>query len=218
MNNKASDHYVITVARGFGSGGKEIARHLSETLGIECYENRILTLASEMSGLDEELFSEVNEKLRGKKMARLLNALPKTLRPSPRENGFISDDRLFQFQKDIIMRLADTQSCIIVGKCADWILKDRKNVVSVYIEAPRPFCRQRIMMKMGVNAQTADLSISNTDKYRAEYYQYYTGGNYWTNPVNYDIILNSERMGIEGCVQMILHCLEVKLGICTETV
>ncbi len=134
MNNKASDHYVITVARGFGSGGKEIARHLSEAeLGIECYENRILTLASEMSGLDEELFSEVNEKLRGKKMARLLNALPKTLRPSPRENGFISDDRLFQFQKDIIMRLADTQSCIIVGKCADWILKDRKNVVSVYI-------------------------------------------------------------------------------------
>ncbi|HIS46869.1 MAG TPA: cytidylate kinase family protein [Candidatus Scybalocola faecigallinarum] len=87
-----------------------------------------------------------------------------------------------------------------------------------YYYAPGRYTVLHYCRKMGVNAQTADLSISNTDKYRAEYYQYYTGGNYWTNPVNYDIILNSERMGIEGCVQMILHCLEVKLGICTETV
>lgn len=202
--------YAITVARGFGSGGKEVASKIAEELGINCYENRILTLASQLSGLDEQLFSEVNEKIRGKKFAGLLRGLPKTKHPNPAAVDFVSDERLFEFQKEIIENLVQSESCVIVGKCADWILKDHSNVISVYIEAPRSFCVKRIMEKMNVNEETAHVSIEKTDKYRADYYAYYTGGNYWTNPVNYDLTLNSERVGIENCVRVIKEYLQIK--------
>lgn len=205
------DNYVITVARGFGSGGKEIASKLAEELGIACYENRILTLASQLSGLDEELFHEVNEKVRGKKFSSLLKGLPRTIKPKPMDGEFVSDERLFEFQKQIIENLAKSESCIIVGKCADWILKDYPNVVSIYIEAPRDFCLKRIMEKMQVNEETAHTSITKTDQYRAAYYEHYTGGNYWTNPVNYDLTLNSKRAGIDNCVSIIKSYLKLKL-------
>ena len=202
---------VITVARGFGSGGKKIASQVAKDLGIHCYENRILTLASQMSGVEEDVFREVNEKIRGKSfMQSLLNGLPRRKVPTPENREFVSDEHLFEIQKKIIEDLADTESCVIVGKCGDWILKDRPNVISIYIEAPRPYCRKRIMERMQVDAATADRSISQTDKYRAAYYEYYTGGNYWTNPVNYDLTLNSERVGIENCVKTIEEYIRIK--------
>lgn len=204
------DNFVITVARGFGSGGKQIASKVAEELGIHCYENRILTLASQMSGLDEQLFREVNEKMREKKVSSFLRGLPITSRPKPEEKEFVSDEKLFEIQKEIIEHLADSESCVIVGKCADWVLRDRKNVVSVYIEAPRRYCVKNVMERMGVNEATAHKSIEQTDKYRAAYYEHYTGGNYWTNPVNYDMTLNSERVGRAGCVKIILDYLKMK--------
>ena len=187
------ENYIITVARGFGSGGKEVASKLAAELGIACYENRILTLASQLSGLEEQLFNEVNEKMRGKKFSGLLRGIPRTMRPKPVDEEFVSDEKLFEFQKQIIENLVQSESCVIVGKCADWILKDYPNVVSIYIEAPRDFCLGRVTKKMGVNEETAHASITSTDKYRAAYYEHYTGGNYWTNPVNYDLTLNSDR-------------------------
>lgn len=204
------DNYVITLARGFGSGGKEIASKLAEDLGIASYENRILTLASQLSGLDEELFNEVNEKIRGKKFSGLLKGLPRTIKPKPVDDEFVSDERLFEFQKQIIENLAKSESCIIVGKCADWVLKEYSNVISIYIEASREFCVQRVMKKMGVSEETAHTSITKTDQYRASYYQHYTGGNDWTNPVNYDLTLNSERVGIDHCVSLIKDYLKIK--------
>lgn len=211
------DHYVITIARGFGSGGKEVARKLAEELGIACYENRILTLASQLSGLDEQLFDEVNEKMRGKKFSGLLRGLPRTILPKPVHEEFISDDRLFDFQKQIIKNLADSESCVIVGKCADWVLKDYPNVTSIYIEAPRAFCVKRVMEKLGVNEETAHTSITKTDQYRAAYYEHYTAGNYWTNPVNYDLTLNSERVGIDTCVKLIKDYLRLKFQDLIQT-
>lgn len=205
--------YAITIARGFGSGGKEVASKIAKELGIHCYENRILTLASQFSGLDEQLFSEVNEKMRGKKFSGLLKGLPKTMHPNPAAVDFVSDERLFEFQKEIIENLVQTESCVIVGKCADWILKDYSNVISVYIEAPRSFCVKRIMEKMNVSEETAHASIEKTDKYRADYYSHYTGGNYWTNPVNYDLTLNSERVGIENCVRVIKEYIQIKFPL-----
>lgn len=206
------ENYTITVARGFGSGGKEIASRVAKDLGIHCYENRILTLASQMSGIDRQLFEEVNERLHSKKkgLSALLSGLPRRKNPEPEHSKFVSDDQLFEYEKQIIMELSKTESCVIVGKAADWILKDSERTLSIYIEAPRSFCRPRIMAKMGVTAETADISITETDKYRAEYYSYYTGGNYWTNPVNYDLTLNSARLGIDGCVKIIEQALHEK--------
>jgi len=205
MNN-----FVVTVARGFGSGGKEIATTLSARLGISSYENRILTLASQLAGLDEKVFDEINEKLRPGGFSGLLSGLPKRRNVVANTEKFVSDERLFEYQRMIIRNLADTESCVIIGKCADWILRDRDNVLSVYVEAPRDFCCRRIMWQMGVSSETASNSIAATDKYRAEYYKHYTGGNYWTNPVNYDITLNTDRLGIENCIELIIDCLRRK--------
>ena len=205
-------NFVVTFARGFGTGGKVIASKLAADLGVHCYENRILTLASQMSGLDEDMFREVNEKIRSKEgaFAGLMKGLPRSRKYIARNEKFVSDDTLFKYQKQIIKNLADTESCAIVGKCADYILAGRPNVISVYIEAPRDFCIKRTMDNMGVTEEVAAATIRQTDAYRAEYYKYYTHGNYWTNPINYDMTLNSERVGIDECVELIKAYMKIK--------
>ena len=207
------DKFIITIARGYGSGGKEIATKIADAYGIQCYEKQILTLASQLSGIDEEEFQKVDEKIREKNWKTMLNKLPMVNTSEAMLHRFVSDDLLFEYQAKIIRTLINSGSCVIVGKAADYVLKDYKNVVSVYIEAPREYTRRRIMEKQGVPAEIADDMITKTDKYRADYYAQYTHGNYWTNPVNYDITLNSSRLGIDGCVKMIEHCVKEKLGI-----
>lgn len=205
------EHYVITFARGFGSGGKEIASKVAKRLGIHCYENRILTLASQFSQLDENLFNQVNEKMRETGgFFHFLKGLPRAHNYIARNEKFVSDDVLFEYQKKIILDLAAQESCVIVGKCADCVLKDHPNVISIYIEAPREFCLKRTMEHMKVDADTANATITQTDKFRADYYQYYSKGNYWTNPVNYDMTLNSEKVGIDNCVNIIVDYLKIK--------
>lgn len=201
-------NYVITVARGFGSGGKQIASKLAEELGIECYEHRIFAYA--LQKYEPQEVEGGDERLRSLYISRQLEKLQKSIYPKPVTHKFVSDDELFAYQSEVIKKICEDNSCIIVGKCADYILRDWENVISVYIEAPRAFCRERIMDRMNVSADEADHLIEKTDKYRAEYYKYYTNGNYWTNPVNYDLTLNSERVGLEGCVKLIKDYLEIK--------
>ena len=122
----------------------------------------------------------------------------------------MSDNNLFQLQAELIRDLAETQSCIIVGKCADDILKDYRNVISVYVEAPRDACVKSICSKMYVSEERANQLIRKTDKYRANYYNYYTGGKEWTNPVNYDLVLNSDRAGRDNCVEILISYLRIR--------
>lgn len=210
---KMDKKFTITIARGFGTGGKQIASKVAEKLGIECYEHRILTMASYVTDRDEKDLFDMDERLNGSYLKNKIKQLPKSLFPRAESKSFVSDSQLYDIQATIIRRLADSESCVIVGKCADYLLRDRKNVLSVYIEAPRDFCVKRIMSRMEVSEKEAHKKISETDKHRAAYYKFYTGGNYWTNPVNYDLTLNSARLGIEGCVDIILDALREKCDI-----
>ncbi|SHJ52166.1 cytidylate kinase-like family protein [Hespellia stercorisuis] len=198
------EHYIITIARGFGSGGKEIGNKLAKRLGIPCYESQILKMASEYSGINESLFYKADEKLTQRKtILGYLKKVPFTSIAEPYMKEFTSDVNLFNIQKRIIETLAKSQSCVIVGKCADYVLQDFPNVVSAYIEAPRTECVDSIVKKLGVSREEADQLIEKTDRYRAAYYRYYTGGAKWTNPVNYDLTLNSARVGRENCVDVL---------------
>lgn len=205
-------NYVITIARGFGSGGKDIGTRLGEALGIPCYERQILTMASDQSGIDESVFVETDEKLRGKYIANFLRRLPVSGILEPWEKDFVSDVNVFNIQAEIIRSLAQTQSCIIIGKCADDILRGYDNVISVYIEASRSECVRSIQEKMHVSNERANQLIHSTDKYRAKYYSYYTGGKDWTNPINYDLVLNSGRIGREKCVELIKAYVKIRFG------
>lgn len=206
-------NYVITIARGFGSGGKEIGTKLAGQLGIPCYEKQILKMASDYTGISEQLFAEVDEKLRGHSLMKRLLTTPSDYVVEPSDKKFTSDQNLYNIQARIIREMAKTESFIVIGKCADYILKDLTNVISIYIEAPRRECVESIVRKMNVSEARANELIQKTDKYRADYYKYYTGGNYWTNPVNYDLTLNSARVGREKCVEVIRDYLQIKFGI-----
>lgn len=205
-------NYVITIARGFGSGGKEIAQKIGEKLGIPVYEKQILEMASEYSGLSEEMFIRVDEKLRGSTISNTLSKFTFPKNVTPQNKKFESDINLFCIQSEIIKELAKSVSCVIIGKCADHILKEFDNVGSFYIEAPRWACLDSIMAKMSVTEKEAADLITTTDKYRADYYKFYSGGNYWTNPVNYDLTLNSARIGREKCADVIIDMMKIKFG------
>lgn len=205
--------YIITIARGFGSGGKEIGQKLSARLGIPCYERQILQMASDQSGLNESLFANVDEKLKGGLLRNQLLRIPFYKTAEPQDKYFESDRNLFQIQADIIRRLAENTSCIIIGKCADFILKDTKNVFSFYIEAPREACVKSICAKMSVTEKEAHNLIEKTDRYRADYYYYYTHGNQWTNPINYDMTLNSAKIGRECCVDVMENYIKMRLDL-----
>lgn len=194
------DNFVITIARGFGSGGKQIGLALSKQLGIPCYESQILSMASNYSGINKDLFFQVDEKLRGYHLIkRLMKSANKDDIVEPTDKSFISDVNLYNIQAKIIKELAKQQSCIIIGKCANHLLRDYENTVSVYIEAPRAFCVKNVIERLGVTEEEAHRMIYQTDRYRADYYKYYTGGETWTNPVLYDMTLNSDRMGMDKC-------------------
>lgn len=203
-------NYVITIARGFGSGGKEIGVKLGETLGIPCYEQQILRMASEASGISEALFNLADERVTG---SDRLKGLPFHYVVEPSDKRFTSNNNLFNIQSEIIKELARKQSFIVIGKCADYVLRDYDNVASFYIEAPRASCVASIRNKMGVSEEEANRLITKTDKYRADYYKYYTKGNYWTNPVNYDMTLNSARVGRERCVDVMAEYVKMKFNL-----
>ena len=207
------DNFVITIARGFGSGGKQIGLALSKQLGIPCYESQILSMASNYSGINKDLFFQVDEKLRGYHLIkRLMKSASKDDIVEPTDRSFISDVNLYNIQAKIIKELAKQQSCIIIGKCANHLLRDYDNTVSVYIEAPRAFCVKNVIERLGVTEEEAHRMIYQTDRYRADYYKYYTGGETWTNPVLYDMTLNSDRMGMDKCTELIIQYLKIKLG------
>lgn len=209
-------NYVITIARGFGSGGKAVGNRLSRELGIPCYEREILDMASEKTGLNVGVFMQIDEKLRKNAILKNLQTVQTSYAVEPTEKDFVSDENLFFIQAEIIRTLAQTQSCIIVGKCADYILKDYDNVIRVYIEAPRAACVEEIMKKLNISEKRAHQMIRKTDAYRANYYRYYTRGLDWTNPVNYDMTLNSDKMGRENCVKIIKSYVDIKFGIRDE--
>ncbi len=207
------DNYVITIARGFGSGGKQISLMLSHELGIPCYDSQILALASDFSGINETLFHQVDEKLRGSGM---LKKIVKTKNVdhiiAQTEKKFVSDQNLFNIQAKIIKELAKTQSCIILGKCANHILRDYDNVINIYVEAPRAQCRDSVMKIFGSTADEADKMITHTDKYRADYYKYYTGGEIWTDPMLYDLTINTAKSNREQSVDLIMAYLKIRFG------
>lgn len=205
-------NYVITIARGFGSGGKQIALELGKKLGIPCYENEILDMASDESGLNRTLFQETDEKLRGSLFVKKLKGMPKISAVSPQDKKFESDINLFNLQVQIIRSLAMSQSCIIVGKCADHVLQYFDNVYRIYIDAPRDACIKSIMNKMCVSEKEANKLIVKTDKYRANYYKYYTGKE-WTNPTNYDLFINSDKVGREHCADVIELYVKYRLAL-----
>ena len=204
------ENYVITIARSYGSGGKTIGKMLSEELGINYYNRDLIRLASEDSGIHERLFGAADERIKLSMMLRRENSIYKGELIPPESSDFISNQNLFNYQAKVIKHLADQESCVIIGRCADFILKERKNVIKLFVYAPHENCVKTVMDMFSVDEKEAEHTIRSIDKHRSTYYKYYTG-NDWENAKNYDLCLNSAELGFEKCVQIVKDYLKIRL-------
>lgn len=199
---------VITIARGYGSGGKTIGKMLAEDLGIHFYDRELLRLASDDSGIHERLFGQADEKIKKSLFMPGTHVYKGELFP-PESDEFVSNDNLFNYQAKIIKELASTHSCVIVGRCADYVLKEMDNVARIFVYAPFESCVQTVMDMYTMERRAAEKVVTSTDKHRSAYYKYYTGQD-WDNAKNYDLSLNSEQLGFEKCVKIIKGYLKVR--------
>ena len=203
------DNVVITIARQYGSGGKTVGEMLAKEMGIPFYNDNLLKMASEESGISEQLFRQLDEKLKNSLFNRVsLDIYTGELIP-PESSDFVSEKNLFNYQAEIIKRLAKTQSCVIIGRATDFILKDYPNVVSVFVHGSKEFNLARAMEYNSMTEEEMKKFIVKTDKYRADYYKHYTGRE-WTDARNYDLCLNSSKLGFQKCVEEIQAYIKVR--------
>ncbi|MCI6042979.1 cytidylate kinase-like family protein [bacterium] len=205
------ENVVITIARQYGSGGKTIGAMLAKDLGVNCYSREILKLASEESGINERLFGQKDERLKIPSWFKPLKRPYEGDLIPPESSGFVSDDNLFNYQAKIIKDLAGSESCVIVGRCADYVLRNYPNVISVFIHADREFCIERALERNSMTRKEMEKFIAKTDKYRGDFYKYYTGRE-WTDARNYDLCLDSGKLGFEKCVEEIKSYKKIRFG------
>ena len=203
------DNFVITIARQYGSGGRTIGEELAKKLGISYYDKDIIRMASEESGIHEQLFGRADENVSTKQRFFAKSGIYKGELIPPQSKDFTSDENLFNYQAKIIRQLAEESSCVIIGRCADHILADVPGVVRVFVHAPENFCLQEAMKVNSLSVSDVQKLIAQTDEYRAHYYKYYTGQE-WKNAQNYDLSLDSSRLGFDGTVEAILSYIEVR--------
>ena len=204
MNN-----IIITIARQYGSGGRTVGKLLSQELKITYYDKDLLTLASDDSGINKSLFAKSNEKIKNQKVFRIDNNIYHGELISPDEKDFTSEDNLFNYQAKIIRQLAQEESCIIIGRSADYVLKEHPNVLSVFIHAPLDFCLKEAAKKHNLSNKELEKYITKIDKDRADYYRYHTGRE-WIDARNYDLCLDSSKFGFDKCVKEIKDYITVR--------
>ena len=202
---------VVTIARKYGSGGKNIGTMLAKEMGVNVYNKEILKLASEDSGINEALFNQVDERLKNTTLFGIMRREYRGELIPPESEDFLSNQNLFNYQAKVIKGLAETESCVIIGRCADYVLRGYPNVITAFIHASPEYCRQQAIERGSQNPRDVDKFIQKTDKYRGDYYKYYTGQT-WTDARNYDLCLNSEKLGPDGCVRAILHYIDIRFG------
>ena len=205
MENK---HLIINVGRQLGSGGHDIARMLALDFNAKYYDKEILNLAAKESGFSEKIFEQNDEK---KGFIRGLFSMTTPHVSGAYESGF-SQENLFKFQSDAIRKAAQEGSCVFVGRCADYVLRDFENVVNVFITASMYDRVQQILDKQNVSPSEAKRIILQAEGKRASYYNYYTGKK-WGHAESYDLCVNTSILGKEETEKMIAEFIRKKFNI-----
>lgn len=208
MDNKM----IITIGRQYGSAGLEIGRKLAEELGVNLYDKEMLKRAAKESGLCEELFETHDEKPTNSFLYSLVMDTYSLGYSSSSYADMPINHKVFLAQFDAIKKIADEGPCVMVGRCADYALDDRKNVINVFIYADMDQRVRRIAQKYDLTDAKAKDMIIKTDKKRASYYNYYTNKE-WGNAKGYDLCIDSGQLGVYGTVKVILEYLKIKNGI-----
>lgn len=192
---------VITIARQYGSGGREIGVRVAELLGIKSYDKELITMAAQKSGISAETIGKVDEQATNS----LLYTLAMGSSPYGGSHGHFDmpiNDKLFITQSEIIKELADENDCVVIGRCADYVLRDHPRVISVFIYADFDSRVARVMRQHSLSESEAKSLVTKTDKRRTNYYNFYTGRK-WGKYDHYHASLDSGLLGIEGTARII---------------
>lgn len=201
--------YVITIARGYGSGGRTIGKMLASQLGINYYDKEILKLASDTSGISESVFDQADENLKSTTMWKIAKNVYRGEKFSAETDDFASNINLFNYQARVLSGLAQSESFVAIGRCADYILKNSTNLVSIFVHASMEHCIDSISNVSSLAPGDIEQFISQTDRHRADYYRYYTGKE-WMDARNYDLCLNTDDMTLQQCVDMITSYMKIR--------
>lgn len=184
---------IITISREFGSGGRTIGRKVAEKLGIPCYDAELIQKIAQESGFDADYIREAREYTPGGFLSSAL---------SNRSFGPTNEDYLWKIQYNVISDLAEKGSCVIVGRYADYILKDKADCLMVFIHADMAFRANRIVSVYGQREESPEERLKDKDKRRAAYHRFYTNMK-WGQAKNYHLCLDSGVLGIDKCVETI---------------
>ena len=197
---------IITISREFGSGGRFIGEEVAKKLGIAYYDKNIITKIAEKSGLSQKYVQESAEL--SPKKGLLAYAL------AGRDiTGRSVEDMVYEAQRNVILDLAEKESCVIIGRNADYILQDRDDVLNVFIHGDMPEKIQRITRLYNVDEQEAVKMMADTDKRRRTNYNFYTDQS-WGKASNYTLCLNSSQIGYDRCEKIIVECVKQKFASC----
>ncbi|MBE7048395.1 MAG: cytidylate kinase-like family protein [Ruminococcaceae bacterium] len=200
---------IITIGRQFGSGGREIAKALSEALSIPLYDKEIIAEAAKKSGLHENIFKHADER----KTSSFLYSLALGVYSPPVGNAGMPminmDETIFQVQSDIIREFAEKGPCVFVGRCADYILRKQPDLCRIFLYGSMEKRVERVSGLYHIDVEKAEELIQKTDRKRANFYHYYTGER-WNDMRNYDLCLNSGDIGVYGSVEMILSYIKLR--------
>ena len=198
-----NQNYIICIGRQLGSGGKIIGEQLAKNLHIGFYDKELLNLAAQKSGLEKKFFEHADEKSSGGILNSLLEFRVPIVGSSPLTFGScLNSDSLFKIQSDVIRQLAQEQSCIFVGRCADYILRDYPRRIDIFISANKEDRINRLCELHNINEKQAEEMIEKGDKKRAAYYNYYSSKT-WGYADTYHLCINSSILGIEETIKFI---------------
>lgn len=196
---------IITIGRQYGSGGRRLAQMLSEHFNIPLYDKDLINRVSEETGIAGEFFKKVDEQPSDSFFSMFLNSFSYG-NSCNCEDSVLSGNSLFCMQSKVIRNIAAEGDCIFVGRCADYILRDREDVLSIFITADLNDRVKRVAEYEGISEQSAKDVIEKADKSRAAYYNFYTEKR-WGRGSSYDICLNSSKISLEQCMDIITQIL-----------
>ena len=200
---------IITVGRQYGSGGRYVAQLLAEKLEIPYYDKELLAEVAKDSGICKELLEEHDEKNTRNFLFSMMSGSQSMGDSSTMYMDMPLNHRIFLAQFDTIRRIASEGPCVIVGRCADYVLRDQENVLNVFIKADKEERVRRVVEYYGVDPLKAEDQLRKADKQRASYYNYYATGN-WGDVNNYDLCVDTGALGIPGAVDLIAYCAELR--------
>ena len=204
------NHAVLTIGRLFGSGGRRIGKQVAELCGMTYYDTELLTIAAEKSGMNRSVLENIDESA---------NSMGYSL---PMEAEFYGahfsqpismtmQDKLFIIQSNIIKQIAEKESCVIVGRCADYLLRDRDDCINIFITAPVDIRAAKIMEDNGISLNKACEMIRKTEKKRASYYNFYTGKK-WGDIENYHLTMDSSLLGVPKSAEIVAEIVKSAAG------